>query len=163
MSNLVAQCHHYTVGHILWWHHQMETFFELLALCAGNSPVTGEFPLQRPVTQSFDISLICAWTNSWVNNLEAGDMRCHHTHYDVIVMFYQSPSLRRSVCLGHFFNSDKINHPSLYEGSIMLRRFSWCFIVMRWTIQHCMLLTGQSSFVQMLEYMSLVTPLQQCK
>ena len=27
----------------------------LLALCAGNSPVTGEFPAQRPVTRSFDI------------------------------------------------------------------------------------------------------------
>ena len=27
----------------------------LLALCAGNSPVTGEFPAQRPVTQSFGV------------------------------------------------------------------------------------------------------------
>ena len=27
----------------------------ILALCAGNSPVTGEFPSQRPVTQSFDV------------------------------------------------------------------------------------------------------------
>ena len=38
-----------------WWRHQMETFFTLLALCAGNSPVTGEFPAQRPVTWSFDV------------------------------------------------------------------------------------------------------------
>ena len=30
----------------------METFSAVLAL---NSPVTGEFPSQRPVTQSFDI------------------------------------------------------------------------------------------------------------
>ena len=37
-----------------WWRHQMETFSALLALCAGNSPVTGEFPAQRPVTRSFD-------------------------------------------------------------------------------------------------------------
>ena len=29
--------------------------FALLALCAGNSPVTGEFPAQRPVTRSFDV------------------------------------------------------------------------------------------------------------
>ena len=36
-----------------WWRHQMETFSALLALCAGNSPVTGEFPSQRPVTRSF--------------------------------------------------------------------------------------------------------------
>ena len=39
-----------------WWHHHMETFSALLALCAGNSPVTGEFPLQRPVTRSFDVA-----------------------------------------------------------------------------------------------------------
>ena len=29
-----------------WWRRQMETFSALLALCAGNSPVTGEFPPQ---------------------------------------------------------------------------------------------------------------------
>ena len=33
----------------------METFSELLAICAGNSPVPGEFPAQRSVTRSFDI------------------------------------------------------------------------------------------------------------
>ena len=33
----------------------METFSALLALCAENSPVTGEFPSKRPVTRSFDI------------------------------------------------------------------------------------------------------------
>ena len=38
-----------------WWRHQMETFSALLAICAGNSPVSGEFPAQRPVTRSFDI------------------------------------------------------------------------------------------------------------
>ena len=38
-----------------WWRHQMEIFSALLAFCAGNSPVTGEFPSQRPVTRSFDV------------------------------------------------------------------------------------------------------------
>ena len=33
----------------------METFSALLAVCAGNSPVTGEFSAQRPVTRSFDV------------------------------------------------------------------------------------------------------------
>ena len=33
----------------------METFSALLALCAGNPPITGEFPSQRPVTWSFDV------------------------------------------------------------------------------------------------------------
>ena len=38
-----------------WWRHQTETFFALLALCAGNSPVTGDIPSQRSVKQSFDV------------------------------------------------------------------------------------------------------------
>ena len=40
---------------ITWWRHQMETFSALLALCAGNWPVTDEFPTQRPVTRCFDV------------------------------------------------------------------------------------------------------------
>ena len=42
---------------ISWWRHQMEPFSALLAICAGNSPVPGEFPTQRPVTPSFDVFL----------------------------------------------------------------------------------------------------------
>ena len=67
-----------------WWRHQMETFSALLAIGAGNSPVTGEFPSQRPVTQSF--SSICAGVNHGVNNREAGHLRRHRAHYDVTVM-----------------------------------------------------------------------------
>ena len=37
-----------------WWRHQMEIFSAYLAICAGNSPVPGEFSAQRPVTRSFD-------------------------------------------------------------------------------------------------------------
>ena len=33
----------------------METFPALLAICAGNSQVTSEFPAQRPVVWSFDV------------------------------------------------------------------------------------------------------------
>ena len=33
----------------------MGTFSALLAICAGNSPVPGEFHAQRPVTRSFDV------------------------------------------------------------------------------------------------------------
>ena len=33
------------------------------------------------------LSLICNWIDSWTNNGEAGDLRCHRAHYDVIVMF----------------------------------------------------------------------------
>ena len=39
---------------ISWWRHQMKTFSALLAIYEGNSPMTGEFPPQRPVMRSFD-------------------------------------------------------------------------------------------------------------
>ena len=80
-----------------WRRHQMETFSALLAICAGNSPVTGEFPTQRPVTRSFFFSLICAWINGWVNNGEVGDLRRHCAHYDVTLMCLPSWSCR-AIC-----------------------------------------------------------------
>ena len=49
-----CQCLPGHAGKYTWWRHQMETFSALLAICAGNSPVPGEFPTQRPATRSFD-------------------------------------------------------------------------------------------------------------
>ena len=70
-----------------WWRHQMETFSALLAICAENSPVSGEFPAQRPVTRSFDgFFFICVWINGCVNNREAGDLTRYRAHDDVTVM-----------------------------------------------------------------------------
>ena len=53
-----------------WWRHRMGTFSALLALCSRNSPVTGEFPAQRPVIRSFDVfflnqQLSKRWTRRW--------------------------------------------------------------------------------------------------
>ena len=49
-----------------WWCHQMQTFSSLLAICAGNSPVTGYFPAQRPVTRSFEVFFdLCL--NKWLS------------------------------------------------------------------------------------------------
>ena len=47
------------------WRHKMETFTALLALCAGNSPVTGEIPSQRPVTRRFDVFFHLRLKQSW--------------------------------------------------------------------------------------------------
>ena len=57
----------------------MDTFSALLAICAGNSPVTGEFPMQRPVTRSFDVFFDVCLSKQWWG-----------WHYDVIVMFRQT-------------------------------------------------------------------------
>ena len=69
-----------------WWCHQKGIIFPLLAIYAGNSPVTGEFPAQRPVTRGFHVLFICVGTNSWANNRDASDLRRPRAHYDVIVM-----------------------------------------------------------------------------
>ena len=60
ISNLISECYGsdaITCHRNVWWRHQMETFSASLALCQGNSPVTGEFHSQRPVTPSFDVSV----------------------------------------------------------------------------------------------------------
>ena len=36
-------------------------------------------------------SLICVWINHWVNNREAGDLRCCLAHFDVIVIMQKCP------------------------------------------------------------------------
>ena len=64
----------------------MKTFFALLAVCAGNSPVNGEFPAQSSVTRSFDFFWICIWINRLVNIRAIGDLRRYRTHCDVNLM-----------------------------------------------------------------------------
>ena len=54
---------------------------------AGNSPVTGEFPSHRPMARVLMFSLLCASTNGWVNNQDAGDLRRHRADHDVTVMW----------------------------------------------------------------------------
>ena len=84
----------------------METFSALLALCGGNSPVTGESPPLPHKGQwrgALIFSLIYAWINIWVNNREAGDFRHHGPHYDVIVM-----------CAGYFKEKAKYFQRKIY-------------------------------------------------
>ena len=69
-----------------WWRHQMEIFSALLALCGGNSPVTGEFPSQRPVTRSFDVFFDLRLNKRMSKQSWGWWLRRHHAHYDVIVM-----------------------------------------------------------------------------
>ena len=52
------------------------------------SPVNSPHKVQWRETLMF--SLIWARINCWINNREAGDLRRHRAHYDVIVMQYHS-------------------------------------------------------------------------
>ena len=81
-----ANCFRGSLCNIPWWRHQMETFSVLLAICAGNSLVPGEFPAQRPVTRSFDVffdlhpnkQLSKQWWGWW--------FEMPSVHYDVTIM-----------------------------------------------------------------------------
>ena len=74
----------------------METFSSLLAICARNSPVTGEFHTHASDAElwwGFFLGLFSGffflsapWINGWVNDREAGDLRRHHAHFGVIVI-----------------------------------------------------------------------------
>ena len=68
--------------------------FRVTGLLCGE--FTGEFPAQKPVTRSFDVSLICAWIKGWVNNCEAGDLRRRRAHYDVTEMLEEPFSYNRN-------------------------------------------------------------------
>ena len=89
VGTLMDKVKHITQMHFALWCHEMEIFSALLALCAGNSPVTGKFPAlgQWRGALVFSLSLICAWINfGRVNNREAGDLRRHRACFDVVVM-----------------------------------------------------------------------------
>ena len=92
-----------TVCHVfvwIWsWHNQMEIFSTLLALCAGNSPDTGKFPQKGQWHGALMFSLICAWTNGWVNNRDANDLRHHRTHYDITIVSYHQFLVIHVICL----------------------------------------------------------------
>ena len=87
-----------------WWRHQMETFSALLALCVGNSPVPGEFPLQRPVTRSFGVFFYLR-LNKRLNKQTWGRwFETSYAHYDVAVMstkmcYKMSCYSDRTVCM----------------------------------------------------------------
>ena len=66
--------------------------FRVPGFCAGNSPVTaGNTPVNSPHTDQWRgalvFSFICAWTNGWVNNQDAANLRRHRAHYDVTLMW----------------------------------------------------------------------------
>ena len=116
-----------------WWRHQMENFSVLLAICAGNSPVTGEFPVQRPVTRSFDVFFDLRLNKrlskqSWGCDL----IRCR-AHYDVTVMHdgcrhtfskIYNP-LRKVYCLRDTFQHGNVRKSKIPDWFIHNRLISY--------------------------------------
>ena len=87
---------------VIWWKHipSYWPFVRGIHRSPMNSTHRGQWrPFMRGFHQSsvnsphkgqwrgdLVFSLICAWTNGWVKNQTAGDLRRHYTYYDVIVM-----------------------------------------------------------------------------
>ena len=84
------------------WNYFMILYIHICSqvqLIVDNMITSSNEPFQRGIHQSrmnsshkgqwggaMMVSLICAYINCWVNNREAGDLRRHRAHYDVIVM-----------------------------------------------------------------------------
>ena len=75
----------------------METFSVLLALCAGNSPVTDEFPSQRASNADFDVD------PHELLNKQLNDRWFDTTwrSYDVNLMIYRYPIFRWVAAISH--------------------------------------------------------------
>ena len=64
----------------------METFSALLTISAGNSPVPGEFPTQRPVTRSFGVFFDLRLNKRLSKRSWGWWFETHRAHYDIFVM-----------------------------------------------------------------------------
>ena len=71
-----------------WWRHQMETFSRYWPFVRGIQRSLVNSPLKGQWRGALMFSLISTSINGWVNTREAGDLRPHRAHYDVIVMQY---------------------------------------------------------------------------
>ena len=109
-----------------WWRHQIEAFSAILAICAGNSPVTGEFPSHRPATRSFDVFFelclnkrLCKQSWGWWF-----ETPLRH-HYDVSVMlshFQGAHNSRGAVRM----RCEPLSEPMLKFCSFELKsKFQW--------------------------------------
>ena len=95
-STPLTPLNHHTECSLYLWRYYMMTSsngknFRVTGHLCGEFTGPGEFPAQRPVTRSFDISLICVRINGWISNREAGDLGRHRAHNAVIVMNVKQP------------------------------------------------------------------------
>ena len=119
----------------------METFSALPALCVGNSPVPVNSPHKGQWRGALMFSLICGRINDWVNNREAGDLRRHRGHCDVIVMVLFADNMHmhylthcNNTCISNKIQSVKSlvlfeTHGYLYPFDI---GFKYCHDTKRW-------------------------------
>ena len=77
-GRLMRKCRHFNETFMMT--SSSGNIFRVTDRSPANSPHKGQW------RGALMFSLICVWINGWVNNREAGDLRRHRTHHDVIVM-----------------------------------------------------------------------------
>ena len=113
---------------LTWWHHQMEIFSALLAICEGNPSVTGGFTSQRPVTRSFGV-----FFNLHLNQRLSKQPRLwwqgtpfrslwHHCNefrvYEYQITLYYQRNLEPSISSRGYIRIQLIKHPHVsYVGT----------------------------------------------
>ena len=129
----------------------MKTFYALLALCAGISPVTGEFPSQRPVTWSFDVffhlrlikRLSTQSRRRWFE-AQCTAKRMHNWwHYDDATWEFLSNCVHaknkeniRDPIIGSFWGESPVDFPhkasAMWKASWRRRGFYYMICVYHW-------------------------------
>ena len=64
------------------------------------------------------------WVNGWVNNREAGDLRRHCAHYDVIVMSKRASNAKNEVI--NILSRDLLAQPHVFVSIMKVGMFNCC-------------------------------------
>ena len=119
---------------IIKWKHfpRYWPFVRGIRRSAVNSPHKGQW------RGALMLSLIYAWINNWVNKREAGDLRRHRAHYDVIVMTYAINTLTQ------YLRQKNYTRKSNSKCFVIFRNISKNSVVKSWS--HCNVLVFYSFF-----------------
>ena len=105
------------------------------------SPV--DYPHKGQWRKALMFSLICAWTNGWGNDRDAGDLRRHRAHNDVTVMWPFCPNLN---ALHFLLDMTRISsqfpatHRHFWSETMMIRTMFYCLYSInsstKWRLTH---------------------------
>ena len=99
--------------------------------CRHPSPVNSPYKGQWRGVLIF--SLNCAWTNGWVNNRDASDLKRPGTHYDVTVMRSKHNCGQKSLSFSfhNFWNPVVYLINALFICDFCCRLFRWKAVLLR--------------------------------